>query len=409
MRLVGQPAHPTRARAAAIPALGLLISALLAPACAPPPARPVPSPCTLSRAPAPGPLADKRAGLQTQAPSSEALVALARVYVEEARISGDSGFYTLADQACACALETAPGDPAVRLTQAEVWLQLHRFAEAEATASEIFDAEPTVFAAQVLGDARAELGRLDAAAGAYQFAADRAPGPGLYDRIAYLRWSWGDYPGAMELQARAIAASPPGSESWAWSMTMTAWWSAMHGQPATGLDTVLSVRPDYGPALFHRARIRLHNGDAVGARTDLARAPTSFEARRLAHELGDDGDLRAACALDRRGCAAWLLPTEPSAAYALLVEEQRERQDAATLAALAWAERETGRDGAPHAEAAKATGTIDPRTLLFIGLTLDQAEILERALGSGPGLLPSEVALAKAALATREPLPARTP
>jgi len=92
------------------------------------------------------------------------------------------------------------------------------------------------------------------------------------------------------------------------------------------------------------------------------------------------------------------------------------RQDAVTRMALAYARFMAG-GSAPgvlstEVRAVLATGIVEPRVLLQAGLILgdgapvseDARKLLERALDSGPGLLPSEQKRARDALATR-PVP----
>ena len=58
-------------------------------------------------------------------------LALATVYIAEARQTGDTGFYTLADDAISCALDRDPDNADATRLQAHVKLQFHQFKAVE--------------------------------------------------------------------------------------------------------------------------------------------------------------------------------------------------------------------------------------------------------------------------------------
>jgi hypothetical protein len=69
------------------------------------------------------------------------------------------------------------------------------------------------------------------------------------------------------------------------------------------------------------------------------------------------------------------------------------RQDAVTRMArayAAWRAHDTTIDAAAEARAALATGCVEPRVLLFGGRILQDDALIAKAIGMGPGLLPSE-------------------
>ncbi len=364
----------------------LVCAALLA--CTEPPPPAPPDTCVMYRTPAPGPLADQRVA------AGDAPIAVANLFVREARLSGDAGFYTLADTALECALSRLPVDPEARRLQAHVWLQFHRFAEVEVMAGRLAAADSATWLDHaLLGDARMEQGKLESAGEAYQRAADLRPGLEMYDRIGWLRWSWGDVDGAVEMQALAVSAgSPLDPEPYAWVLTRLGWLHALRGEPAPELDAALALLPDYRPARYARGRLRLHEGHP-GAAEDLRAAGPSVEAVWALSELDASASVEAVKAQDPRGYATWLTPRDPAAALALLNDEWKVRQDATTRMARAWAAHragDTSLDVSAEARAALATGIVEPRVLWMGARILGDDTLLQRALAMGPGLLPSE-------------------
>jgi hypothetical protein len=126
---------------------------LLAFGCAPPapPEPTVSSPCREAFVPAPGPLAEEAAALTDP-------VALGQLRLREARLSGDPGFYELADLAARCRLDQDPADPAAVALHAEVLVQFHRFAEAEELLAPLAEASGDWRHLLLLGDARVDQG-----------------------------------------------------------------------------------------------------------------------------------------------------------------------------------------------------------------------------------------------------------
>ncbi|HVH07458.1 MAG TPA: hypothetical protein VNE71_15815, partial [Myxococcota bacterium] len=116
------------------------------------------------------------------------LVALAAAHTRRAREVGDATHYERSLEALAEAQRLDPSH--AQLAKVEAWVRLgrHEFAEAEALAHAYCDAHPDdPDGWALLGDARMELGRDDAAADAYQRMMDLRPGPGAYLRASYWR------------------------------------------------------------------------------------------------------------------------------------------------------------------------------------------------------------------------------
>lgn len=370
----------------------LLPASLALLACSNPPPPAPPDACALMRTPAPGPKA------QEIAQKLDLPLDVARLRVEEARLTGDPGFYSLAEQALDCAMKADPTAPEVLRLRAHVLVQFHQFADAQAILVPLAAQTDNWQDEMLLGDAYMEQGRLQDAAAAYQIAMNKRPGLPLYDRAGWLRWLTGDLPGAIALQEQAVqAGSGSDPEPFAWVLTRLGWLHALSGAPAPELDAALRLVPDYKPALFARGRIRLHAGDPAAA-ADLKKVGATVEAVRALAEIDPTADVNAVGTQDPRGYAMFLADTAPERAVALLTDELTVRQDAVTHMAHAYASFRGGKDAGDEARAALATGIIEPRTLLEGGLVLHDPALLQRALAMGPGLLPSERKKAEAAL-----------
>jgi hypothetical protein len=202
----------------------------------------------------------------------------------------------------------------------------------------------------------------------------------------------------MAVQRLAVSAgSPVDPEPYAWVLTRLGWLRALRGEPAEEIDAALALLPDYPHARFARGRIRLFLGHP-GAAEDLRAAGRTVEAFRALAELDPTVKVTEVGSQDDRGFALWLADSDPARALVLAESELAARQDAVTHIVHAWAVHKSGGDATAEARAAVGTRCLEPRVLLLGGLILKDATLLERALAFGPGLLPSERALAEAAL-----------
>jgi tetratricopeptide (TPR) repeat protein len=341
----------------------------------------------LATAPTEGPLEDKAPGLAPEL--------LAELRIREARMTGDPGFYTLADAAAQCALARDPGDLAAQRARVHIAIQFHDFAAAERDARALAEKSGGWQDWLLVGDAAMERGEIDAARTAYEAGLAQRPGLQLYDRMGYLSWCTGDAELALEYaKAAASSGTAADPEPLAWTLTRVGWLHALAGEPAPEVSHALLLLPDYPPARFARGRIRLNAGDP-GAAEDLRAAGHTVEATRALAELDPAVDVATVLGQDPRGAAIWLADRDPERALALLDEERKSREDAQTLLAWAYAAHRAGRDARDVARRAIDTGILEPRALLHGGIVLGDAALLDRAIASGPGLLPSERALAE--------------
>ena len=349
-------------------------------------------------------------------------------FISRARLSNDSGFYKIAEQAAACLESYQPDDPSALLLRGHILHQLHRFGEAEAIARRLVDARSFVLDFGLLGDALMEQGRLAEAADAYQKMIDLKPFYQSYARAAHLRWLKGDLDGAVRMMGSAVkAASPRDPESLAWGYARLAAYELQRGRldeaertAAASLQTV----PDYASALLVSGRIRLAQKKFPQAIELLERAArlnplpdyewTLSDALRAAgrHDEADAAEqlLRRNGAADDPRTFALYLSTRTAArvpraddgqqAVELARHELTVRADVFTLDALAWALVNTGEvhEASALIVRALAEGTADARLFLHASvIAAADGRPVEAARWAGKArqlrftLLPSEL------------------
>jgi tetratricopeptide (TPR) repeat protein len=210
-------------------------------------------------------------------------------------------------------LEQNPNDKEAQRTKIHLLQQDHRFAEAAAASQQLIATGEDWRDQTTLGDALMEQGRLEEAATAYQLAVNQNPSFEVYDRIAWLRWLWGDIQGALELERQAVAAAPfSAGEKRAWVLVALGWLHALNNQPAPELDEALALVPDCPPALAARAKLRLFQGDKKGALEDLSKTASTFDNARTRWELDPIVDLQKVCSLDPGAVpAGWRISIPP--------------------------------------------------------------------------------------------------
>ncbi len=147
--------------------------------------------------------------------------ALAKVYMYEARVTGEHPYYyPAALTALDVALDKNSKDLEALTLKTSVLLSLHRFAEARELAERLtVDVAGTSAAYGMLCDANVELGRYDEAVAAADRMMAMRPGLEAYARVSYLREIHGDNEGALEAMRMAVKAGLPGTEDAAWTRT----------------------------------------------------------------------------------------------------------------------------------------------------------------------------------------------
>ena len=309
------------------------------------------------------------------------IIELGWAFVSKARVTGDPGYYKIAQQ---CAQLAGDGTDSL-LLRGHIDHALHRFSDAEAIARKLATEKQAGWQTYaLLGDALMEQGKLAEAVDAYQRMIDIRPCLQTYARVAHVRWLKGDLAGAEELMRLAVeAGNSRDPEPAAWAYTRLALYQFQsHELKETGwsVDRALEFVKDYPAALYLRSKLEIERGEPAKAieslRTAIAQVPLPEYQWALADAatLSGDADLAAKTedALSRRGASedprsfALFLATRhaaPEMACKLAQEELANRRDVMTYDALAWTELAAGQipEARDNMKRALAEGTSDAR------------------------------------------------
>lgn len=328
--------------------------------------------------------------------STATLERLGWAFIAKARESHDPGFYTIAEQCARCIEQRESESTDALLLRGHVLHSLHRFREAEAVGRELVERRGLPFDHGLLGDALMEQGKLHEAARSYQRMMDLRPGPHAYSRAAHLRWLTGDIDGAIAMMRLAVRAfGSPTTEPAAWANVRLAAYEAQRGDRSSAserLGEVLARRPDYAPALLLVGEMELAEGTVETAVHALSRAASLcplpayqwplLEALRAAGRASEAEEVaadlrRSGPSSDARTTSLYLASERIDIDSALILaeEEARQRRDAVTLDALAWAHHAGGNITAARefSRAAMKFGTADPRLQYHAGVIAESA------------------------------------
>lgn len=157
--------------------------------------------------------------LQDNPDDTTSMIALAGLYIREARITGNYMYYDQAAMKIVNAvLKRSPDNFQALSLKAMIFLSEHHFAEALATAQKAVRINPyNSFVYGTLVDGYVEMGDYDGAVENLEKMMSIRPDMRSYARVSYLREIHGDYPGAIEAMKMAVDAGAPGSEETAWT------------------------------------------------------------------------------------------------------------------------------------------------------------------------------------------------
>lgn len=226
-----------------------------------PPVKP-PAPVELSSQDA---LNKLEARLQSNPDDTNAYAQLGLGLLQQVRESGDVALYARAGKAFAEALARDPQQLDALVGQGILALALHDFQGALQWADQAWAINP--FRAQILGirvDGQVELGRYDEAVATLQKMVDLRPDLESYSRVSYLRELHGDVAGAIEAMRSAVQTTPPGTESWAWTLTHLGHLYLNRGDVTAALaiyEQVLATKAAYPYALAGTARVAAAQGN----------------------------------------------------------------------------------------------------------------------------------------------------
>ncbi|MBM7789738.1 tetratricopeptide repeat protein [Tenggerimyces flavus] len=147
--------------------------------------------------------------LRSQPKDAKSWATLGIAYVEQARITGDPGFYDKADQVLRTALDRQPADnDTAAAGMGALAAARHEFTAALSWADKALTINPYNSKAQgVRTDALTELGRYDDAQQAAQRADQTHPGLSTFTRLAYQAELRGQTDTAAELLERALSST----------------------------------------------------------------------------------------------------------------------------------------------------------------------------------------------------------
>ncbi len=193
-------------------------------------------------------------------------IALAAIYLQEARSSGNFSYYDKAALSCVNAVLKKDANNFEALAfKAMIYLSQHHFAEGLKLATEMTKTYSyNAFVYGILVDANVELGNYKPALDDADKMVSIRPDIRSYSRISYLREIYGDIPGAIEAMKLAIEAGSPGSESTEWARVQLGKLYEQLGQMkyAEMYYTIsLENRPGYPYALAGLARIAAYAKD----------------------------------------------------------------------------------------------------------------------------------------------------
>lgn len=357
--------------------------------------------------------------------------ALGLGYVEQARVTGDPGYYAKAEDAVDRSLRLEPGNFAALSSEAALLAARHRFDAALDLADRalaVNSHDLTALAIRV--DALTELGRYAEQMDALSVADRRRPGIAVATRYGYAYELRGDLDRAAQILERAARSGTPADR--AHLFTLLADIERREGEldaASAHLDRAQGESPGYLPALVSQARLDVARGRpeaalkswrAVTTRLPLPeylvelgelylhlgrpeRAAEQFAVVettiRLLESGGSNTDLEAALYRADHGDAR--------RAVADAQAEWDRRQSIHVADALAWALHQVGRDAEALDLARQATRLGTPEARLWIhrgsieaALGMDSAARahLRRGLAGDPGLSPWQAARAHAVL-----------
>jgi len=146
-------------------------------------------------------------------------IALASLYIREARVTGNYMYYDMAAMKYVNEVLAKDSLHFEALTfKSLLYLSQHHFAEGLALAEKARAINPdNAFVHGVLVDANVELGNYIAAVEEADKMMSIRPDLRSYSRVSYLREIHGDYPGAIEAMKLAVDAGAPGDEATEWA------------------------------------------------------------------------------------------------------------------------------------------------------------------------------------------------
>jgi tetratricopeptide (TPR) repeat protein len=146
-------------------------------------------------------------------------LALAALYIQEARVTGDHVYYDQAAMQLAnSVLKTDSVNFGALVFKGSLYLSQHHFADGLKIAQRVQQLNPyNAFVYGMLVDANVEMGNYNEAVKNSDKMVSTRPDIRSYSRISYLREIYGDYPGSIDAMKMAVSAGYPGDEGTEWA------------------------------------------------------------------------------------------------------------------------------------------------------------------------------------------------
>ena len=338
---------------------------------------------------------------------------LGELYLRQARITGDLGAYSRAEDTLKRAAKILGDDPGIQNNLASLYYAEHRFPEAMELARSVYQRDPRFTQALVtVADSQLSLGRYEEAEKTYaELAAKPAEAPVLA-RLGYFKFLKGDTDEAIRLTEQALEKIGPYGEA----REDAAWFEVRLAELLRGAGRLDEAEAHYRRAVetssgYDRAMAEAGIGAIEAARGRVAEAIAAHERAVKLHPqpslLAALGDLYKKAGRDREaerqfeavraigrapGLNASVYARELSMFYAdhdvelgealrLAREDWKARQDVYGADALGWALYKNGQIDEAAELAGKATrlGTRDAKLWYHAGVIWAAAGDRERA------------------------------
>jgi tetratricopeptide (TPR) repeat protein len=350
----------------------------------------------------------------------QSAIALATLYIQEARITGNHSYYDAAAlNYINEVLKSEPENFEALTLKSLVLLSQHHFDEALDMAYKAQKSGPyNAFVYGLLVDGNVEMGNYKEAVAQAEKMISLRPDIRSYARISYLREIHGDYSGAIEAMHRAVKAGGYGDEPTSWARIQLARLHENTGDLKSAemhYTIALQQRPGYAYALAGLGHLALAAKDytkaiAFYSKADLAVSDFSFKEqlgraylligdRAMAdktlvqlinglksHAQESKGEDAGTHHVDLELAIAYLLTNKfDKALQHALAEYKRRPKNIDVNETVAWVYYKKGafEKALPYLEAARKTGCQNPALLCRAGLIYarnNQKEIAKKLL-----------------------------